>query len=196
MNILTDGLPDFLLIEGKKYKIRTDFRVWIKFGEIMSENIKGTDKLVKTIILCFEHGHGTALPSNPAVILDALINFYGGGDFQNKNAVNKSSDICAEKVLSFEKDWGYIYAAFLSEYRIDLLTQNLHWLQFLALFSALSENSRIMKIISYRAANVEKLNDGPQKKFLRRMKRLYAFPDNRTEKEKETDFADKLSQLF
>ena len=53
MNILTDGLPDFLLIEGKKYKIRTDFRVWIKFGEIMSENIKGTDKLVKTIILCF-----------------------------------------------------------------------------------------------------------------------------------------------
>lgn len=55
-----------------------------------------------------------------------------------------------EIVLDYAIDADYIYAAFLSQYGIDLLdVKELHWHKFLALFKGLKDDEMICKIMSY-----------------------------------------------
>lgn len=97
-------------------------------------------------------------------------------------------------VYSYEYDAGSIYAAFLSQYGIDLVEiPFLHWWKFKALFHALDENLEFMKIMRYRAVDITKIPK-EQKDFYRKMKQIYALPDNRTEEEKEQDFISSLSE--
>ena len=35
MNVLFDSFPETVEVQGKKYKIVTDFREWIKFSELL-----------------------------------------------------------------------------------------------------------------------------------------------------------------
>lgn len=35
MNLLLDGLPDHINVYGLDYPIKTDFRTWIRFEQIM-----------------------------------------------------------------------------------------------------------------------------------------------------------------
>lgn len=197
MGILTEGLPDSITVEGKKYAVNTDFRVWIKFGEMMSSAASSSEKLFSAIVLCFDKDRSRQLPSDPAAALEALCDFYAcgklnsGGKKPGRNRGGKK-----DRVFSFSEDWGYIYAAFLSEYGMDLFSERLHWYQFMALLESLSEESRFMKILAYRTVQPENTADSARRKFLRRMKRLYSLPDNRTEEEKEAELADKLSLLF
>ena len=197
MNVFTEGLPDYITVDGVKYKVRTDYRVWMKFGEIISDNTKGTQKYLSAVILCFDPRIVTKLPPDPAATLEAMCDFYACGKHTNtkKKHAEHNRAGCG-RVFSFSEDWGYIYSSFLSEYGIDLLTSNLHWQQFMALMGGLSEDSRFMKLIFYRTVNPEEAQDSSRRKYLRRMKQLCALPDNRSEEEKQSDLADKLSQLF
>lgn len=69
----------------------------------------------------------------------------------------------------------------------------MHWWKFKALFHALDENLEFMKIMRYRAVDITKIPK-EQKDFYRKMKQIYALPDNRTEEEKEQDFISSLSE--
>lgn len=42
MNLLCDKTPDTITVSGVDYKINTDFRVWIKFELILTEQIDDT----------------------------------------------------------------------------------------------------------------------------------------------------------
>lgn len=197
MNVFTEGLPDCITVDGIKYAVRTDYRVWIKFGEIIADNTEGTQKYLSSVLLCFDPRTVGKLPPNPAATLEAMCDFYACEKFADtkKNRV-KSKGTENRRTFSFSADWEYIYASFLSEYGIDLLAENLHWQQFMALLKGLPENSRFMKLIFYRTVNPEDAQDSSRRKYLRRMKRLCALPDNRSDAEKQSDLADKLSQLF
>lgn len=197
MNVFTDGLPGFITVDGIKYAVRTDYRVWIKFGEIIADNTEGTQKYLSAVLLCFDPRAVKKLPPNPAATLEAMCDFYACGKLADtRKSHTKSEGAAGVRVFSFSADWEYIYASFLSEYGIDLLAASLHWQQFMALLGGLSENSRFMKLVFYRTVNPEDAQDSSRRKYLRRMKQLCALPDNRSEAEKQSDLADKLSQLF
>lgn len=197
MNVFTEGLSDCIMVDGIKYAVRTDYRVWIKFGEIIADNTIGTQKYLSAVLLCFDPRTVRVLPPNPAATLEAMCDFYACEKLANARN-NRMKSKCTEggRVFSFSADWEYIYASFLSEYGIDLLTGDLHWQRFMALLRCLPENSQFMKLIFYRTVNPEEAQDSSRRKYLRKMKRLCALPDNRSDEEKQSDLADKLSQLF
>ena len=197
MNVFTDGLHDCITVDGIKYPVRTDYRVWIKFGEIIADDTEGTQKYLSAVLLCFDPRTVRRLPPNPAATLEAMCDFYACEKLADRrNSHMKSGDAQNRRVFGFGADWEYIYASFLSEYGIDLLIENLHWQRFMALLKCLPENSRFMQLIFYRTVNPEDAQDSSRRKYLRRMKRLCALPDNRSDSEKQSDLADKLSQLF
>ena len=99
----------------------------------------------------------------------------------------------SKRIYSYEFDAEYIYSAFMEQYKIDLNKEHLHWWKFKALFNSLNEEVLFSKIMSYRAIDLSKIKDKDMKKYYKKMKKLYALPDLRSEEEKENDFAEAFS---
>lgn len=173
MNLLIDIVPSYIDVKGKRYSIRTDFRIWIMFEQLLLDNsVDDSYKLDAAVKLVFNN-NARKPPINDDTV-QAILDFYGCGKTV-ENGKSKSSDKNS-KIYDYDADDEYIYAAFLQQYSIDLQqVQSLHWWQFKALFCGLTDSCKIVEIMGYRAV---KLEDVPksQRLFYRKMKKLYALP--------------------
>lgn len=187
MNILTKPLPDSVEINGKNYKINTDFKVWIRFAQVIF-SAKGEYKaLAKVMCEIFKE----KIPVSLAEALSAMLDFY---TLQKKSRGEEEGESRAQ-IFDFDVDSGLIYAAFLQQYRIDLTKADLHWWVFKTLFDNLSEDTQFVKIMQFRCKDISSIKDKEMKNYYIRMKRRYALPDNRSEKEKENAFANALGVI-
>ena len=50
MNLLTSRLPDCVTVNAREYRIRTDFRTWIRFGELCAD-LAGN--IAEILTLCY-----------------------------------------------------------------------------------------------------------------------------------------------
>ena len=77
----------------------------------------------------------------------------------------------------------------MEQYKIDLNNiKYLHWWKFKALFNSLNKNTHFVEIMGYRAMDLSKIKDKEEKKRYKRLQKIYALPDMRTEEQKEADF--------
>ncbi len=194
MSILTDALPDYVIIDEIKYPIRTDFRVWLEFDRVVSSSkIKAEDKAKILIRLCFDKKKCRIAPPFCQETISCLCDFYMCKKSQNVS--KKAED--GEKVFSFEHDADYIYAAFFAQYGIDLLSvPYMHWFKFSALFKGLDENCKLMKILSIRSVNLAQITDKKKHKYYKKLKEIYALPDERSEIERQYDIASALYEAM
>lgn len=184
MNLLIDGALKEIYIGNLKYKINYDFRYGILFEEIMNDkNIKDSEKLSLAIKLYLDNQY----IEDYEEAINQIFNFYLCG-----NESKKSSKKRQNPVFSYEEDAGLIFAAFKEVYNIDLVEDKIHWWKFRALFDALPNTCQFKKVVGYRAIEIDQNMTDSQKKFYREMKKLYALKDNRTQEEKEADFANAL----
>ena len=58
------------------------------------------------------------------------------------------------------------------------------------MFEGLKAENKICEIMGYRAVDISKIKDKEEKKRYKKLQREWALPDDRTEEEKERDFAD------
>lgn len=195
-NLLCDPLPHSVEVEGVSYPIHTGFRNWIRFELLMLDGLTGeAEKAAQLLGLCYVR----AVPPTLEQAARAMTEFYMGGRRRSREAGAKQSGEAAaakKPIYSFQHDAPYIYAAFLTQYGIDLTAADLHWWQFQALFDALGEENMIVKIMEYRSADLGRIKDKHQKAFYRRMKAAYALPDTRSEEEKERQIAQAMASLF
>lgn len=179
MNMLLNTLPRIVFIDGRKYKINSDFRISIKFELLMqNKDLSKNEKLIKALKLYYP-----IIPKNINMAIEKIIYFYKAGkeDKEVKGIGNKVNNI----IYSFEYDDDYIYSAFLSQYGIDLNSiKYLHWWKFKALFKSLNNSNEIVKIMEYRAIDLNQIKDKEQKEFYRKMKKIYEIPLPKDEKEK------------
>lgn len=188
MSMLTEKLPEKVFISGKYYPVCTDFSVWIRFSQLAFSGKSDAVSVAQMLILVFKE-----LPqAKPEEIFSALLDFYS---FQKSNTAT-TQEKSSKRVFDYDADAGYIYAAFLQQYNIDLGNVNMHWWTFKTLFDSLSEDTHFGKILQYRCTDTSQIKDKEMKKFYQKMKRAYALPDNRSDEEKERDFAEGLSGLF
>ena len=68
----------------------------------------------------------------------------------------------------------------------------LHWWKFKSLFEGLNEENQICKIMGYRSIDLSKIKDKEERKRYKKIKQQWALKDDRTEEEKEQDFANSL----
>lgn len=182
INFLTNPLPDSISVCGTDYPINTDFRVWIKIQNILSEpDISSTDKIIKFFSLAFISPN---LPPSLEETLSALSDFLSP---LPKGEGRGGSD--STPAFSFIYDGGLIYAAFLSQYGIDLSSARLHWWRFLALFYSL-DNCKFTEIVGIRNADLSSVKDPDYKRFLRKQKKLYRLPRG------SSDISSEISKIF
>ena len=132
------GLPDVMEINGSLYSIDTDFRKWIRFS-LEVQKLKKGDALDVSYLFRNE------MPTWCDIV--SLLEFcHPRGELPRGE---RDSSVIA---FDFELDADYIYAAFMSQYGIDLVDiEHLHWYKFLALFKGLKDSEMICKIMGYRS---------------------------------------------
>lgn len=141
------GLPSNIIVAGRSFLIKTDFRLWLDFDKkIASKDCRLVD-LLYLLDDCYDNiGCFEWLFEHPTDFCSALMQFYS-----NPNKTPKKSDTGAENVLDYIEDGEYIYASFLQAYNIDLVdVEELHWHKFKALLLGLPDNTKIKEIMAMR----------------------------------------------
>ena len=187
-NLILNQLPQYT---PSRLRIRTDFRETIKFELLMQDNtISENDKIKMALNLYY---YDLSKIKDVKKAIDDILWFYKGGK-QDKKIIVGNGNNKTKQIYSYEFDAEYIYSAFMEQYKIDLNSiKHLHWWKFKALFSSLNEKVLFSKIMEYRAININTIKDKEMKKFYKKMKKIYALPDMRTEEEKEYDFGEAFS---
>lgn len=186
-NLLIDSLPNTVEVGGREFSINSDFRTSVLFELLIyDDEVKPESKVAQIFDLYFD-GNPDVPRTKEAI--DAILAFYRCEKRENKAAkrLAKRADggQQTKRIYDFEHDDTYIYAAFMSEYGINLNSiENLHWWKFSALFSSLGDEQKICKIMGYRAADLSKIKNKQERERMARLKVIYALPNNASKEEK------------
>lgn len=182
MSILIDKLPNSVVIDGMEYAINSDFRTSIQFEILMCRNdIDKAEKLSNGLILYYP-----IIPANILEAIEKIMWFYSCGKDNNVTNNNGNDENANNsKIYDYNYDDDYIFSAFISQYRIDLNSIDyLHWWKFKAMFKALNEDNKIVKIMEYRSMDISKISDKSQREFYKKMKKIYEIPMPKEERQK------------
>ncbi len=187
MNILIDTLPEAIDVCGQKCAIHTDFRTWIRFTLLAFGKTSLAQKSLDIIKLVF-----IDFPPNLIEALKAVMRFYNPRHDEN----SKSDSGKHEKMYDFDYDAEAIYAAFMQQYNINLREAQMHWYEFKALLDNLTDETRFIKTVSYRAVDLSEIKSDEMRKFYARMKSVSALPDTRPAEQKDADFSRAFCNAF
>ena len=183
-NILIDELPQTVTIDNKEFPISTNFRTFILFEMLLSDNsLSDRRKMEEMINLFFVEETPERITED---VINSIIDFYrcGKQETRKQKAVRRTVKN-KKKVYDFECDDAYIYAAFVSAYNIDLNEIDyLHWWKFKALFNGLPSDCEFVKIMGYRAADTTAIKDNKERSRILKLQALYALPEHLTVEEK------------
>lgn len=142
MDLTKTNPPEHIIVRGRTYRVKTWFKYWLRFLQICSDEneSKGLDYLFIDEI-----------PENKQEALKALYDF-ASPPVMLPRSLEKS---CV-KVLDYTIDANLLYAAFVQQYGIDLMSgydlsgRELHWHKFLALIEGLKD-TKLNSVIEIRS---------------------------------------------
>lgn len=143
-------LPQSITVHGGLFRINTDFKYFLRFAE----HLRDKEARFKD----FDYMYKSDPPADRAEGLRMLSEFLNPPQELPRRTSGESNEV----ILDYEIDADYIYAAFLEQYKIDLVTARLHWWQFLALLHGLHD-TELNNIISARLYKPSGKNDEYEK---------------------------------
>ena len=172
--------PEYVKIGNKKYKLNTDFRVAIECNKIAQDNTIGDTERALAIIYKLYGDKGLADLNNAEKLLELGIKYLSLG---NETSVKKYPE---ELDMDFNEDMDYIEASFMSDYRIDLSTTNMHWWKFFSLINGLSNSELgnccvLNRIRNLRTFDVSKIKDSKEREKILKAKEEVALKANKKE---------------
>lgn len=177
MNVFYEPLPKEIIVDDKKYKIKTDFRDWIMFIDMIKNETMTEEEKIENIELWFID----KVPLNKNKMISELINFLNLSSLnipQKKHSPN-NNESNNRVIFSYQYDAGYVISAFRETYRIDLLRiKYMHWWEFRMLFDGLPENCELKKRIYYRAIDISKIKDKAEKNRIKKIQQKISLPNS------------------
>lgn len=180
---LTKNLPTTVSIDGEEYLINTDFRASIQFEALVQQE-KDELKILQEMLHLYYREN---IPKNIPKAIEKALWFYAGGKPGAGNSDSKK-----ETFYSFDYDGDYIYSAFMEQYGVDLMSAELHWWKFRAMFLSMSDKTKFSEIIGYRSAKISGKMSKEEKEFYKKMKKIYALPKNQKEEERMHEIRERL----
>ena len=90
-----------------------------------------------------------------------------------------------DKIYDFDVDSALFYAAFLTQYRIDLNEIDyLHWWKFMAMFEGLSREHEIERIMQIRNTDIASIENLKERQRMMRLQERYRIDAGLTVEEK------------
>jgi len=179
INLLYDGFPDTIQADGLTYPVRTDFRVWLRFADILTDRKHLTKQDAVTALMSVFARPVMYFSEN---LIDSIFDFYHADLLDYHPDDDEDDEPPPPKqerppVFDWKIDARYILGDFRYFYQLDLISvEYLHWFKFKALFDSLPEESHCMERIAYRSADLNQIKNDAEKKRIRKIKRAIALP--------------------
>lgn len=171
-NMLTESLPVTVDVNGKVFPIDHGFKTMIRIEIIIFSKIPDEEKVSKTLNMFYMEN----VPADVDKAMGKMLWFYNCGKIQKPSETGGKPKKKQKRAYCFEADAGRIYAAFRSQYGLNLNSiknAELHWWEFIAMFESLSEDLLISRVMFYRTADLSGMGKN-QKAFIKKMRTIYA----------------------
>lgn len=161
-----EPLPDSVKVDGKTYRINTDFRVWLKLLDDVENNKINYNEIFPIKRPRTEEAE------------KVIIAFLGGYIEEKQGRKQKSASRREKKVISFSVDAPFIVSAFQQCYAIDLLDPKtvLHWWRFRMLLDGLPAETEIKRRIIYRSMDTASIKNKAERDRVRKIQNDIALP--------------------
>lgn len=159
--------PQYAEVKGTKYKINTDYRVALRCFEVIEDTgISDEERAVAIVYLLF----GDVPLEYMEDFLRIAGNFLRCGETQ-------ATQETAEKDMDFAADEKYIVASFMSDYRIDLSSVDMHFWQYIQLIQGFTERSVMSRVREIRNYDLAEIKDPKARANMVKAKAAVALPD-------------------
>ena len=190
--------PEYVKVGDKKYKINTDFRVAIECNNIAQDDSIGNTERPLAIIYKLFADEGLDNPQDWDKLLELATKYL------TLNKDTSDVDNNTEIDMDFNEDMDYIEASFMSDYRIDLTTENMHWWKFYNLLEGLSNSELgnccvLNRVRNLRTFDLSQIKDSKERERLAKAKEMVALKSTKKEikltKEQEESM-NKLNEII
>lgn len=179
--------PEYVEVEGKRYKINTDFRVAIECNRIAEDDSIGNLERAMAIIYTLFGDEGINTPNHYEKLLELAQKYLVCGKELEDN-INEKPD------MDFIEDYGLIWASFMSDYNgLDLDKTKMHWWKFMELMNGLSNSEMgnccvLNRIRNLRTFDVSEIKDKKERdKILKAKKQVELKKYKNRNKKKATE---------
>lgn len=172
--------PEYVEVNGKKYKINTDFRYAIRCNQIAEdENIDDVKRGLAIICTLFGKDSINHREDYEKLLELAKKYLLCGKELEENNK---------EPDMDFVKDMDYIEASFMSDFHIDLENTKMHWWKFMNLMNGLSNSEFgnccvLNNIRNLRNMDTSKIQDADLKRQIEEDKKRVALNKKVVKKE-------------
>ncbi|MBR0483937.1 MAG: hypothetical protein IJJ69_04055 [Oscillospiraceae bacterium] len=191
INPFYEPFPDAVTICGRVCPVVTDFRDWLRFADLLS------DDSVPAQILPVLAGNWFLCP--PAVLtrahFHALLDFYQAKALRPEREPENMPESAPHKppVFDWKLDAPFLIADFRQFYQTDLLHISfLHWWEFLTLFRGLPQKSQSKERIYYRGCDLNQIHDRHERERILKIRRTIALPFSMSDEDIGAAMADFL----
>lgn len=175
-----NSYPEYARVGHKKYKINTDYRIALECEKVAKdESISDYERPLAIIYLLFGEDAIKDFSN-----LEKLMNIAEKYLKCGKESIDESDE---ESNMSFEQDWSYIQASFMTDYRINLNKEKMHWWMFSDLMNGLTENCVLNRIRFIRDYDISGIKDQKELNKWIKMKKTVELKKEKTKEEKEAD---------
>jgi len=172
--------PKYVEVNGKKYKINTDFRYAIRCNQIAEdENIDDVKRGLAIICTLFGKDSINHREDYEKLLELAKKYLLCGKELEENNK---------EPDMDFIKDMDYIETSFMSDFHIDLENTKMHWWKFMNLMNGLSNSEFgnccvLNSIRNLRNMDTSKIQDADLKRQVEEDKKSVALNKKPVKKE-------------
>lgn len=179
INALYEPFPEDIEADGITYPIATDFREWFCFADMLADQELSQEEKIYLMIEWL-----TEPPEKiTAELVNAIFGFYRAERLKPDPPEDDEDEESDEQeqpkrppVFDWKYDAAFILGDFRRFYNIDLLTAEMHWWEFLCLFTALPDDSQCKKRIDIRSTDLSKIKDNDRRNQIAAMQRRIALP--------------------
>lgn len=189
--------PQFVKVNDKKYKINTSFRTAIECNTIAEDkNITDLERGLAIIYKLFGD-EGINNPDDYEKLLQLAQKYLlCGKEYDIEN--NEKQD------MDYVEDMDYIEASFMSDFGIDLTSEDMDWWKFNKLINGLSNSEMgnccvLNRVRNLRNLNLNDIKDSKQREQLAKAKKMVALKKTQNKKEmteKQKESANKLNKML
>ena len=176
-------LPEYSEVNGKRYKINTDFRTAIECNEIAIDTTIDDEERALAIIFKLYGDEGLKDYNNHTELLKLAQKYLScGKELKNEDTPD----------MDYVEDMDYIEASFMSDYQIDLANTNMHWWKFNNLINGLSNSEMgnccvLNRIRNLRNCDPREISDTKERQKLIKAKQQVALKKYQKPKKLPTD---------
>ena len=178
--------PEYVEVEGKRYKINTDFRVAIECNRIAEdETIGNLERSLAVIYTLFGEDGINTLEHYERLLELAKMYLLCGKEYDVE--ANEKPD------MDFIEDYGLIWASFMSDYNgMDIDKMEMHWWKFMDLMNGLSNSELgnccvLNRIRNLRNFDTKDIKDAKERQKINKAKQQVALKKNQKPKKQATE---------